>query len=214
MRAGGGCQAKHIPKPNADPAWFIPAADNFVVAQSGYRQTAGLCTRCGNLYEPVCPGRVCFAGMYSGELLVPSKARFLGRLRLQRHPAPAAARPPPLAPCASVVAACLAGGARAATRRHGRAGTASRSTRVLLCAQDDLCIPKPGQLGCGTEGKPPCPVTVVDELGTLVLLYKPPPGEVTWHISASLGELAKQGDSSGCIFRCAVAPPRTRPPPQ
>lgn len=73
----GGCVANDLPGAKYSPEWY-PYKDNFVLAPKGYRQTEGLCTRCGNIYEPACKGTegpMCFVDAHAGVIMEPSEVR-------------------------------------------------------------------------------------------------------------------------------------------
>ena len=181
-----GCSADFLPDGPVPSTTWYPISDNYVVAPDNYvkRQTPGMCTRCGNLYEPACEGAngqpLCFPGMYSSEVLVPAEVQ----------------PPPPFVlPCATVTIALECAACGSCQCLWPSRSTANNDAGDM---QDGLCVPEINQVGCGTHGKPLCPPNLVEQLGTLALMIAPSEGN-PWDIVPTLYE------REGCLFSCAAA---------
>jgi len=79
LRVGSGCRTDFIPQEGEDVPdgnWY-PVGDSFVPAPTGYRVKEGVCTRCGNIYEPACPGPkgdpLCLTDMHGNIQMVPTE---------------------------------------------------------------------------------------------------------------------------------------------
>lgn len=79
---GSGCRTDYIPHEGEDVPegnWY-PIGDSFVPAPKGYRVNEGICTRCGNIYEPACPGPkgkpLCLKDMHGNIQMVPTEDGF------------------------------------------------------------------------------------------------------------------------------------------
>lgn len=74
-----GCKATDLPGSLEELAEWYPGADNYVKAPKNYRQEEGKCTRCGNIYEPVCivEGTPrCFIDAQAGVVMQPTEEGF------------------------------------------------------------------------------------------------------------------------------------------